>query len=197
MMQINEKVFEQFPTIKTERLLLREIRENDLQEVFKIYSNSKVINEYYGLYHFTKIEQVKALMELWSLEYEQRQGIRWAIEYEQQIIGICHLKDFTLKHFRCLIAYELSSEYWGQGIMHEAVEAVLYCAFNLIGLNRIEAHLHPINDNSIRLCERLNFNFETILEDNYYFDGAIYNTTLYIMLAKNFQLRQEGKVEFI
>ena len=42
-MKIYDQIFSQFPAIQTKRLLLREIMEDDLQEIFKIYSDDKLL----------------------------------------------------------------------------------------------------------------------------------------------------------
>ena len=67
--------------------------------------------------------------------------------------------------------YELHRAYWGQGIMAEAMSAVLTYGFTELGLHRIEADVAPENMRSKSLLLKLGFTFEGNLRQRYFFRG--------------------------
>jgi ribosomal-protein-alanine N-acetyltransferase len=63
------------------------------------------------------------------------------------------------------IGYELARPFWRQGIMSEALTAILALGFGEMGLNRIDAVVLPDNLASIRLLEKLGFCNEGLLRE--------------------------------
>jgi ribosomal-protein-alanine N-acetyltransferase len=64
------------------------------------------------------------------------------------------------------IGFDLSSAYWGQGLMSEAVTPVLQFGFEGMGLKLIEATVDPANERSLRLVSKLGFGRAEELVDN-------------------------------
>jgi ribosomal-protein-alanine N-acetyltransferase len=61
-------------------------------------------------------------------------------EGDDRVIGTCGYHVWAKPHFRAEIGYELAREYWGQGIMQEAIRSLLTFGFAKMALNRVEAH---------------------------------------------------------
>jgi len=57
------------------------------------------------------------------------------------------------------IAYELASAYWGRGLAHEAVGAMIFELVQHYGVRGLFAVLKQENRRSIRLLQRLDFSF--------------------------------------
>jgi ribosomal-protein-alanine N-acetyltransferase len=66
-----------FPTIRTERLLLRQFVESDLENVYKGLSDPEVIR-YYGISYKT-LEDTKAQMDFFADLEKKGKGIWWAV----------------------------------------------------------------------------------------------------------------------
>ena len=66
---------------------------------------------------------------------------------------------------RASIGYELARSSWRQGIMTEALEAIIDLGFREMGLNRIDAVVMPENGASIKLLEKLGFHNEGLLKE--------------------------------
>src|SRR5256885_9265819 len=60
----------------------------------------------------------------------------------------------------CSSDLDLARPYWGQGLMTEAVRAMIQFGFEHMGLNRIEAEVMPENIASIRFLSKLGFEEE-------------------------------------
>ncbi len=99
-----------------------------------------------------------------------------------QVIGSCLLFRFDEGSARAELGYVLSRAHWGQGLMLEALHALLAQAFGGLGLRRIEAEVNPANTASARLLERLGFTCEGVLRQRWVAKGATYDVNFYGLL---------------
>jgi len=167
---IKDGIFIEFPVIKTERLTLRKLEKNNVEEMFKIFSNEKIM-QYYGRFPMTEITEAKALICKFSQSFESNEAIRWGIELNDRniFIGTCGFHNWKKPHSRAEIGYELAEEHWGYGYMKEAVNAIIKYGFEQIELNRIEAVVYPENIASEGLLKKLGFQHEGLLRNYAYF----------------------------
>lgn len=101
---------------------------------------------------------------------------------DRALVGTCTLFHFHWASRRAELGYALARAAWGQGLMHEALSALLAHAFNGLGLNRIEADIDPRNRASGRSLERLGFRKEGHLRERWMVDGEVSDTDLYGLL---------------
>jgi RimJ/RimL family protein N-acetyltransferase len=81
--------------------------------------------------------------------------------------------------------YWLGENYWGQGIMSEAVPAFVKAAFeNFDFLERIYSEVFDNNPASIRILEKSGFVCEGRLRSNIFKDGVILDSLLYARLRR-------------
>jgi ribosomal-protein-alanine N-acetyltransferase len=158
--------FETFPQIETKNLLLRQLYPTDANELFKILGDDKV-TEYYDDDTFTNIEQANKQINAWENGYKNRGCIRWGITQkdEGKVIGTCGYYGFHFWNKRASFGYELGSDYWRQGIMTQAIRAMINFGFDEMELNRVQALVMPKNVASIRMLEKLGFEREGRLEE--------------------------------
>jgi len=159
-----ETIFQTFPPLETERLMLRRMQAADAQAIFGILSDDEV-TRYYDEATFTDLSQASEQIEAWENGYIHRRCIRWGIALKENnlIIGSCGFYGIHPWHLRGSIGYELARPFWRQGLMSEALTAILALGFGGMGLNRIDAVLMPENIASIRLLEKLGFCNEGLL----------------------------------
>jgi ribosomal-protein-alanine N-acetyltransferase len=67
------------------------------------------------------------------------------------------------------MGYELARAYWRQGIMREALGAIITYAFTQTALHRIEAVVNDANAPSLALLLNLGFTLEGTLRQRFYF----------------------------
>ncbi len=77
----------------------------------------------------------------------------------------------------------------GRGYATEAARALLAFAFGTLRLHRVFARLDPRNTPSARLCERLGMRHEAHHVADVWSDGAWADTTIYALLAREWDLR--------
>jgi len=155
-----------FPQLETKNLLLRRIRQTDASALFKILSDNEV-TEFYDDDAFVDISQASDQIEAWENGFKNQGSIRWGISRkdENYLIGTCGYYGFHNWYRRASIGYELARNYWRQGIMKDALNAIIDFGFGKLELNRIEAVVMPENNASIKMLEKLGFRNEGLLEE--------------------------------
>ncbi|MCM3783451.1 GNAT family N-acetyltransferase [Neobacillus mesonae] len=176
-----------FPVIETDRLLLRAMDHSDAEALFDYFSKDEV-TMYYDLESFTQLEQAEGLIQNWNNRYERQEAIRWGITLKSSdlVIGTCGYHNLKKKHLKAEIGYELHPSYWGEGIMNEAVSAILAFGFKQMGFNRIEALVHCENVNSKRFLEKSSFLQEGILREALMKNKTAAAAALYSLLKREF-----------
>jgi len=77
------------------------------------------------------------------------------------------------------LGYWLGEEFWGRGIMSEAVAAFMDFCFDNFSLRRIYAEAYANNPASARVLEKAGFVFEGRLKNNVIKDGKLLDSLLY------------------
>lgn len=182
-MQLNTSVFEQFPVLTTSRLLLREIRLQDAEQIFEMRANGRV-NQFIARTEMQEAQEAEKLVERVRNAFEQQQGIGWAgiLRDSNSIIGTCGFNSIDVYNLRAEIGGELSVNYWGKNIALEAVDAIVQFGFETLGLHSIEAKVSPDNRGAIYLLEQIGFVKEAHFKDRIYFEKSFSDLAVYSIL---------------
>jgi [ribosomal protein S5]-alanine N-acetyltransferase len=97
-------------------------------------------------------------------------------------IGTCLLFGHDEGSARAELGYVLARACWGRGLMHEALTALLGCAFTRMGLRRLEAEVNPHNAASGRALQRLGFTREGLLRQRWVDKGEAHDVEAYGLL---------------
>ncbi len=167
-----DAAFTTFPMLTTQRLRLREIRPDDAEAIFAIYSDEEAMRYYNET--FQSLAEAEAYILLRRDDYARHREIRWGItrEGDDRIIGSCGLHHFDEEYHRAETGYILNRADWGRGIMTEALSAVLTCGFTQMALHRIEAVIDIANERSKNLLLKLGFQYEGNLRQRFLFRGS-------------------------
>ncbi|WP_433752995.1 GNAT family N-acetyltransferase [Paenibacillus amylolyticus] len=176
-----------FPELETKRLLLREIKQSDSQDIFQIFSSDEV-TKFYDVESFTNMKQAEELIQRWNERFVNGQVIRWgiALKSDNRIIGTCGFHGWMKQHYKAAMGYELAPEFWQQGYMTEVAQKIVEYGFNTLELNRIEAFVEPENEGSRKLLEKIGFSEEGILKENYCWKNRFVDTVIYALLKKDY-----------
>ncbi|MGB2129504.1 MAG: GNAT family N-acetyltransferase [Flavicella sp.] len=144
-------------------MLLQQIVISDISVVFKGLSNSK-ITKYYGV-HFDTLEATQEQMNWYAALEENGTGIWWAIRTSAQgyFVGAIGFNDVDMALKKAEIGFWLLPDFWGKGILKEAILSVTSYAFKILKLQKLEAFVETENRNCIKALEKLNFNLDTTL----------------------------------
>lgn len=149
--------FDPFPTLMTERLVLRQITDGNLDDFFILKSDERLL-KYYDAKPRTNEGARLKLKEL-NDDISSSRSITWgiALKSSNRIIGSICYWNITESMTKAEIGYELMYDLQGKGIMHEAVRAVIDYGFNVMELKLIEATPNPNNASSVKLLEKNGF----------------------------------------
>jgi ribosomal-protein-alanine N-acetyltransferase len=161
--------FATFPTLETERFTLRAVTPDDAADIFRIMGDPQV-TRYFGRLPMASLDEAVEHARALGVAFQEQAGVRWAItsRADKRFIGTCGFWRLIKPHFRAEIGYELAPEWWGRGVMAEALGAALTFGFTRMGLHSVEAQIHPANTASRRVLEKLGFAQEGYFRENYY-----------------------------
>jgi len=188
--------WERLPAINTNRLSLRWISAEDVDDVYTIYSDPEVMR-YWSTPPLADRNAASKLVSEIHESFKRRELLKWgiALRKDDTLIGSVTLfhPDFT--HRRAEIGYALGRAHWGQGYMQETLKAVLTYAFEVLEFHRIEADVDPRNVASIRTLESLGFQREGYLRERWQVNGEIQDALFYGLLRPDWE--QQAVVSFV
>jgi len=154
-----------FPSLNTERLLLRTFEKDDLEPFAAMVSNLEVMQR--ATYDGNTMTRTQAWNWLcFMLGHWHMRGFGiWGIEEKSsgELIGRT-----GLQFWDCLedveLVWMLAKSAWGKGFALEGARAAIDHGLNTLALPRIVAVIHQENKPSIRLAERLGMEMEKEVE---------------------------------
>ena len=109
-------------------------------------------------------------------DWEEGRGGRFLLALHaepERVIGSVGLSNISRGAFQsCHLGYGLDQHCQGQGLMREALEAVIRCAFDTLRLHRVQANYQPHNLRSAGLLKRLGFEIEGHAKNYLYLNGG-------------------------
>ena len=145
---------DEFPELKTERVLLRQLHPNDAVAILALHSDDEVAAY---IDRKKKKSEEEALSFITKMIQQTKDGhnFYWAIEVNQELAGTFCLWNFTEEGGE--IGFELFPKFQGQKIMKECMEEVIVFVKNNLGWNYIEAYARGDNLASLRVLSRHGF----------------------------------------
>lgn len=149
-------------TLTTERLTLRPWRESDLNDFYE-YARVDGVGQMAGWLPHKSIDESREILAMFIREKKT-----FALEYQGKAIGSLGIETYVESRYPELelagkrgreIGYVLSKDYWGRGLMPEAVKAVIRWLFDDVKLDFIIVGHFPHNDRSRRVIEKCGFQY--------------------------------------
>lgn len=178
-----------FPRLVTPRLLLREMTLDDAEFYLHHFSDPTVVELTAFEAPRNLVAAREELVEYCIRLFPEGKGIRWGIELRDRpgLIGTCGYHAWSQENFRARIGYDLASDQRRKGLMTEALEGMISCGFERLGLHRIEALTDPRNAASIALLRRLGFLEEGVLRENTHFRGRFIDDVCFALLRPEWE----------
>ncbi len=165
-----------FPSLSTPRLQLREIVASDATALLAIHGDATAMR-WFGSDPLVDLEAAeKVIAGFAAMRLLPSPGVRWGIVHADPgrggtLLGTCGVFRWNRGWRTCLTGYELARQAQGRGYMTEALRAIYAWAFATMGVERIEAQVHPRNTPSLALLKRLGFVEEGLLREAGYWLG--------------------------
>lgn len=153
--------------LETERLILRHLLPDDLDDLYALYSDPE-IRQYFPEGTLTYAETREELEWFLNGHPAHPELGLWATIYKEdgRFIGRCGLLPWTIDgQPEVEVAYLLAKEYWGKGLASEAARAIRDYAFEQLNLTRLICLIDRENQASMRVALNIGMTFEKEGED--------------------------------
>lgn len=148
-------------SLNSERLILRNWRESDSADLYE-YAKSELVGPYAGWKPHKNEEESKEIIKMFI---KNNDTYAIVLKDENRVVGGISLHnrkpDETLHDLQQReIGYVLNPQYWGNGIVPEAVNCLLDYGFKDLNLDLIWCGHYDFNNKSKRLNEKCGFKYK-------------------------------------
>ena len=178
--------------LETERLILRRFTKYDLEQIYYNCWSEHDVWKWTNYPPMTCIAEVVTnaglFTENWLNAYDRPDRYSWAIQLKStgEVIGRLFGMHPDDKIKQVELAYELGSKWWNQGLVTEAVKAVLPFFFNEVGFNRVYAYHASENPASGKVMSKCGMIYEGTLRQACVCNNGIFDKVMYAILAEDY-----------
>ena len=149
--------------IKTKRLIIRNFKSNDYNDLFEYLADKETYNYEPG--EPITMETAKNLCRKRS-----KNNDFLAVQLKNKIIGHIYFGQIEPKTIKTWeTGFIFNKKYQGKGYATEALKAIVEYGFKKMDIHKIIAHCNPKNISSWKLLERVEMKREGKLRENIYF----------------------------
>ena len=146
--------------IETPRLILRPWQGSDLADFYE-YASVPGVGEMAGWCHHKSVEDSKMILDMFI---RGKKTLALVLKETGNVIGSLGLEEMRPdpvegERLGREIGYVLSMDYWGRGLMPEAVQAVIGYCFDILQLDYLTCGHFKQNNQSRRVIEKCGFTF--------------------------------------
>lgn len=150
------------PLLETVRLILRPIKQDDVEPIFSCWMKDENVSRYMFWKASDDIKEALSFVEFELANIENELWFRWIIEKTdtKEIIGTCLIyfnDDVGENHWD--VSYNLGANYWGNGYITEAMKRVMKFAETTLDLDKCITTYAKVNTFSGKVLEKLGFKY--------------------------------------
>jgi len=170
----------EFCEIRTDRLLLRQLKQEDALDIFEMRSNAEMI-----LYTDSKldetVEDTRKYLEGMNEGIAEGKWLIWAMEHKEkgEVIGTVSVWNYDWEGSKAELGFGVNPRFAHQGYMKEALIAVITFAFETMKFRTLEAYTEKGNLNSKRLLSSSSFHQVRQVSEPGYHSERLYVMDVY------------------
>ncbi len=175
--------------IETDRLLLRKFEITDAPKMFNNLAKNPDNVKYLSWQAHKNIDETYKVLNKWLEEYKNQNYYRWciALKNTNEAIGSIDVIEIIEIRSTCEIGYVVSKKFWNNGIMTEALGAVIKFLFTNVNFNRIQLRHATENPASGKVMLKCGLKFEGILRQyGFKNNGERCDSAIYSILREEF-----------
>ena len=178
-------------TIATPRLTLRPFRFEDVDEVLAYAGDEEWSKYLISVPHpYQRLDAVQFVAR--QVLFDRAVAPSWAVVIDGALVGSIHLR-FKFDYLVAEMGWSLHRRLWGQGVVTEAVSAVIESAFRTHPrLTRIGATADTRNVASLRVMEKIGLQREGVLRNSRLSREGLVNEAIYGLLRSDW-MRRDGR----
>lgn len=185
-------LLEKQPELVTERMQLVALNPEQVDPMFLMRSDPEVMRYIPRPLAKTHAD-VEALIQMIHERFQQKLAINWAMIKiaDKKMIGYIGLMNIDAENDHAEIGYILLPEYQKQGLMHEAMQAVIDFSFEKLCVHRLSATVDPLNMGSSKVLEKCGFKLEGHLREHEIFEGRYLDSFIYGLLNREYRSNRQ------
>lgn len=160
--------------------VLRKWRLSDAKDLAAALNNEKILNNLRDGLPFPYTERDAHDFIAMMLSSDESSTFAYAITIDDRAVGsIGAFRQGNIHRQTAELGYYLAEEYWGRGIMTEAIRQLCEIVWNTTDILRIYAEPFAYNTGSRRALEKAGFSFEGVMKNNAVKNGKVLDMALY------------------
>ena len=155
--------------LETQRLLLRRFSIQDADAMYHNWASDPEVTKFLTWPAHSSVDVTREILASWVSSYRREDYYQWAIVLKAHgsepigsIAAVQLNDDLGVVH----IGYCLGRSWWRQGIMSEALKAVMDYFFDQVGANRVESRHDPRNPHSGMVMQKCGMQYEGTLRSS-------------------------------
>jgi len=169
--------------INTQRILLREIEEKDLYNIYE-YASDEDVARYMPWETHKSLDDTHNFIDTEIEKYKTNTSLNYAIVLKEnnKMIGTAGCFEYKDGDKFAQGGYVINKKYWGMGLVPEAMKAIIEYLFNEKDVHRVYAKHYVGNEKSGRVMQKLGMKFEGTMEDSVFVKGKYITTKHYAII---------------
>jgi ribosomal-protein-alanine N-acetyltransferase len=178
-------------SIETERLILRKFMLTDAKAMYHNWAKDDEVTKYLTWPSHPSADISEKIIQSWLKNYDEAGNYQWCIELKSigEAIGSISVVNRNDEIGSVEVGYCIGRAFWNQGIVSEALAAVMKFFFDEAEVNRIEARHDINNPNSGKVMLKCGFVYEGTRRKADKNNQGICDAAMYGILAEDYKFR--------
>ena len=182
------ELFSRLPVLDTPRLTLRPLTMRDAQDIYDYSRDPEVARHVLWDAH-RSLADSRAYLRFILRQYRDGVPSSYGIVLKAtgRVVGTIGFMWYSEENHSLEVGYSLARSLWNQGLMTEALEAVLRLSFEALQAHRVEAQHETSNPASGRVMLKCGMRHEGTLRGRIYNKGRFVDVDLYAILREDWE----------
>ena len=163
---------------------------NDAPDIFN-YGRDPEVARHVLWEAYESVSESRSYIRTMQRRYRLGEPSSWGIELksEGRVVGTIGYMWYQEEHSSAEVGYSLARDQWNQGLMTEALAAVIRHSFETLHLNRVEAQHELTNPASGEVMKKCGMQYEGTLRERLRNKGRYVDVALYAILRSEYAAR--------
>lgn len=174
--------------LETERLILRRFQHDDAEKMYVNWTSDPEVACYMRWEPHQTLEDTREVLSVWVDRYQREDFYQWILVLKDSGEPMGAMGLFCVnENDECYdVAYCIGKAFWNKGYVSEALTAVLAFAFDVVGVNRVEAYHSVNNPASGKVMQKCGMLYEGRARQKYKSCMGYEDSSLYAILREDY-----------
>ncbi len=177
------EAFARLPVLHTPRLMLRPMTMKDAADIFAYSRDPEVARHVLWSAHRSP-EDSRAYLRYILRQYREAEPSSWGIVLKEtgRLVGTIGYMGYSEENSSAEVGYSLARPLWNQGLMTEALQAVIDFSLNRLHIHRIEALHDAANPASGHVMRKCGMAYEGRMRQKIFNKGRYVDVDVYAII---------------